>query len=82
MAILMSSSSTPRFRRLKSPRATRETHSKHQIGKIAQSIKAFGFVSPLLCDDAYELIAGHGRLAAAKDPRLRKVACRSAFTPR
>ena len=48
-----------------SPRNAR-THSKHQIGKITQSIKAFGFVSPLLCDDAYELIAGHGRLAAAR----------------
>src|SRR5689334_5822645 len=42
------------------------THSKRQVGKIAESISTFGFVSPLLCDDLYELVAGHGRLAAAR----------------
>ena len=42
------------------------THSPDQIQKIAESIKAFGFVSPLIVDTDGELIAGHGRLAAAK----------------
>ena len=41
-------------------------HSKKQIGQIAQSIKEFGFISPILADDLLEIIAGHGRLAAAK----------------
>lgn len=42
------------------------THSKRQIQQIAESIRAFGFVSPLVIDRNGELIAGHGRLAAAK----------------
>ena len=41
-------------------------HSKRQIAQIAESIRAFGFVSPLLVDKAGEIIAGHGRLAAAR----------------
>ena len=41
-------------------------HSKKQIGQIAQSIKEFGFISPILADEQLEIIAGHGRLAAAK----------------
>ncbi len=41
-------------------------HSKKQITQIAQSIKEFGFVSPILADEQLEIIAGHGRLAAAK----------------
>src|ERR1700730_1065826 len=42
------------------------THSPEQIQQIAESIKAFGFISPMIVDPAGELIAGHGRLAAAK----------------
>jgi DNA modification methylase len=42
------------------------THSPDQIQQIAESIAAFGFVSPLIVDRDGELIAGHGRLAAAK----------------
>lgn len=41
-------------------------HSKAQIRKIADSIKAFGFVVPILVDEDRTIIAGHGRLAAAK----------------
>ena len=41
-------------------------HSKRQIAQIAESIRAFDFVSPLLVDKAGEIIAGHGRLAAAR----------------
>jgi len=41
-------------------------HSRRQVEQIAASIQAFGFVSPLLVDAAGEIIAGHGRLAAAK----------------
>jgi hypothetical protein len=42
------------------------THSKHQIRQIADSIKAFGFTNPVLIDRNNTVIAGHGRLAAAK----------------
>ncbi len=47
------------------PRNAR-THSKKQIGQIAESIRTFGFVNPLLIDEANQVIAGHGRLAAAR----------------
>jgi DNA modification methylase len=42
------------------------THSKKQIRQIANSIKQFGFTNPVLIDDAGEIIAGHGRVEAAK----------------
>ena len=41
------------------------THSKKQIRQIADSITAFGFLVPLLIDDGGNIIAGHGRYAAA-----------------
>ncbi|MEQ8928615.1 MAG: DNA methyltransferase [Silicimonas sp.] len=43
------------------------THSKRQIRQIAESVRQFGFNNPILVDDSYEVIAGHGRLLAAKD---------------
>jgi DNA modification methylase len=42
------------------------THSKKQIRQIANSIKEFGFCNPVLIDDAKQIIAGHGRVEAAK----------------
>ncbi|MDZ7736895.1 MAG: ParB/Srx family N-terminal domain-containing protein [Gammaproteobacteria bacterium] len=42
------------------------THSKHQIRQIADSIQQFGFTNPLLIDGNNGVIAGHGRLEAAK----------------
>ena len=42
------------------------THSAKQIDQIAKSIERFGFTNPVLVDDAYGIIAGHGRVAAAK----------------
>jgi DNA modification methylase len=47
------------------PRNAR-THSKTQLRQIRRSIKAFGFVSPILVDENETLIAGHGRLEAAR----------------
>ena len=47
------------------PRNAR-THSKRQIKLIADSLKAFGFLNPLLIDENGMVIAGHGRLAAAR----------------
>lgn len=42
------------------------THSDEQIKEIAASIKEFGFLNPILVDEKSTIIAGHGRLAAAK----------------
>jgi len=42
------------------------THSKKQIRQIATSIDKLGFGSPILVDDQHVLIAGHGRLEAAR----------------
>jgi DNA modification methylase len=42
------------------------THSKRQIRQIADSIRTFGFVNPVLIDRSDRIIAGHGRVAAAK----------------
>ena len=41
-------------------------HSKRQIEQIAQSIKTFGFLAPVLIDGRGHLIAGHGRVLAAE----------------
>jgi ParB-like nuclease domain/DNA methylase len=54
------------------PRNAR-THSKKQIRQIADSIKAYGFTVPILVDEAGVLLAGHGRLEAAKFLGLKTV---------
>lgn len=55
-----------------SPRNAR-THSQKQITQIAASIEQFGFTNPVLIDENNEIIAGHGRLAAAKQLKLETV---------
>ena len=42
------------------------THSKKQLRQIAKSIERFGFCNPVLVDDAKQIIAGHGRVCAAR----------------
>ena len=42
------------------------THSKRQIRQIADSIHTFGFTNPVLIDRSRRIIAGHGRVDAAK----------------
>src|SRR5262249_36200201 len=42
------------------------THTKKQIQQIAASIRTFGFTNPVLTDDEGGIIAGHGRVEAAK----------------
>lgn len=54
------------------PRNTR-THSKKQLRQIADSILRFGFTNPVLVDADHEVIAGHGRLAAARIAGLKQV---------
>ena len=41
-------------------------HSPKQIKQIAESIRQFGFINPILTDHADRVIAGHGRLEAAR----------------
>ena len=53
--------------------ANARTHSREQIRKIAESIQAFGFNSPILVDEKGEVLAGHGRLEAAKFLGLKQV---------
>src|SRR6266436_3789773 len=49
------------------------THSAAQIAEIAGSIRAFGFSNPILVGDGGDVIAGHGRLAAARKLELTTV---------
>lgn len=49
------------------------THSKAQIEQIRRSIERFGFTNPVLIDGTNTIIAGHGRVAAAKLLKLERV---------
>src|SRR5882762_10755165 len=57
---------------LPDPRNAR-THPKRQIDQIRESIKAFGFTNPILADPEGNVIAGHGRLQAARAIGLTEV---------
>src|SRR6266446_9570204 len=49
------------------------THSDAQVSQIAASIAEFGFVNPILVDTNAGIIAGHGRLLAARKLQLQQV---------
>src|SRR6266851_8564231 len=49
------------------------THSDEQIAQIAASIREFGFTNPILVDGRDGIIAGHGRLLAARKLKLAEV---------
>jgi len=49
------------------------THSPEQVAQIAASIQEFGFTNPILVASDDGILAGHGRLAAAKDLGLKEV---------
>lgn len=51
------------------------THSEQQVTQVAASIREFGFTNPILIDDNNSIIAGHGRLLAAKKLELDEVPC-------
>ena len=57
---------------LPDPRNAR-THPKRQIEQIKSSIAAFGFTNPILVDEGGVIIAGHGRLRAAREAGLAEV---------
>lgn len=50
-------------------------HSDAQVEKIAKSIQEFGFLSPCLIDTEGNVIAGHGRIMAAKTLGMETVPC-------
>ena len=50
-------------------------HSENQIEKLSKSIEEFGFISPVLVDKDLNIIAGHGRVEAAKVSGLKTVPC-------
>ena len=57
---------------LPSPRNVR-THSKKQIAQVATSIKAFGFINPIIVDKNGTIICGHARVEAARLLGIRSV---------
>lgn len=51
------------------------THSPEQIKKLQASLREFGFINPVIIDRDYGIIAGHGRVLAAKAEGLAEVPC-------
>jgi len=51
------------------------THSPAQITKLRSSLREFGFVNPIIVDRDFSVIAGHGRLIAAKEEGFTEVPC-------
>ena len=51
------------------------THSPEQIGKLRASLREFGFINPVIIDRDYGVIAGHGRILAAKEEGIKEVPC-------
>ena len=51
------------------------THSESQVNQIAASIREFGFVVPVIVDEDHGIIAGHGRILAAKKLNLEIIPC-------
>ena len=48
-------------------------HNRAQVAKIRESIREFGFINPVLLDENLEIIAGHGRVAAAQGAGMTEV---------
>lgn len=51
------------------------THSDAQVKKLRASLREFGFINPVIIDSEYNVIAGHGRILAAKEEGIEKVPC-------
>lgn len=51
------------------------THSKEQILQLRASLREFGFVNPVIVDKDLNIIAGHGRILAAKEEGITEVPC-------
>ncbi len=51
------------------------THNAQQITKLRSSLREFGFINPVIIDREYNVIAGHGRILAAKEEGIEDVPC-------
>lgn len=51
------------------------THNAQQITKLRSSLREFGFINPVIIDRNYNVIAGHGRIIAAKEENIKEVPC-------
>lgn len=51
------------------------THSREQIIKLRSSLREFGFINPVIIDSDFNIIAGHGRVMAAKEENITEVPC-------
>ena len=51
------------------------THSSEQINKLRSSLREFGFINSVIIDKEYNVIAGHGRIMAAKAEGIEEVPC-------
>ena len=51
------------------------THSPEQINKLRSSLREFGFINPVIIDRDFGVIAGHGRILAAKEEGIAEVPC-------
>ncbi|MCR4719747.1 MAG: site-specific DNA-methyltransferase [Firmicutes bacterium] len=51
------------------------THSPAQITKLRSSLREFGFINPVIIDRDFNVIAGHGRIMAAKEEGIKEVPC-------
>ena len=51
------------------------THSPEQITKLRASLREFGFINPVIIDRDFNVIAGHGRILAAKEEGIKEVPC-------
>lgn len=51
------------------------THSAEQVNKLRASLREFGFINPVIVDKDLNVIAGHGRILAAKEEKIPEVPC-------
>lgn len=51
------------------------THNAQQINKLRSSLREFGFINPVIIDQDFNVIAGHGRIMAAKEEGISEVPC-------
>ena len=51
------------------------THSPEQINKLRASLREFGFINPVIVDDKFNIVAGHGRVIAAQAEGIKEIPC-------
>ena len=51
------------------------THSPEQINKLRASLREFGFINPVIIDKDFNIIAGHGRVLAARAEGIQEIPC-------